>query len=118
MKFIVDECTGPKVANWLSSLSYDLFSVPLQGRGMKDLQILEKANLENRIIITNDKDFGELIFKNSHTHKGVIFLRLNDETSTNKILILKNLFENHLQLIDNQSFIVVTDELIRVAKIK
>lgn len=118
MKFIVDECTGPKVANWLSSQGYDLFSVPLQGRGMKDLQILEKANLENRIIVTNDKDFGELIFKNSHIHKGVIFLRLNDETSTNKISVLKNLFDNHFRLLNNQSFIVVTEESIRVAKMK
>lgn len=98
MKFLVDECTGQKVANWLSSLGYDLFSVPSQGQGMKDLQILEKANLENRIIITNDKDFGELIFKNSHIHKGVIFLRLNNETSANKISVLKNLFDSHLQL--------------------
>jgi predicted nuclease of predicted toxin-antitoxin system len=118
MKYIVDECTGPRVANWLLSLGFDVFSVPMQGRGMADLQILEKANLENRIIITNDKDFGELIFKDNHQHKGVIFMRIEDETSQNKILVLSNLFTNHLQLIDNEAFIVVTDNSIRVAKKK
>ncbi len=116
MKFIVDECTGPKVANWLSSLGFDVFSVPLQGRGMKDLEILEKANIENRMIITNDKDFGELIYKNSHLHKGVVFLRLTNETSANKISTLKKFFDSHSQLIDNESFTVVTENSIRVAK--
>lgn len=116
MKFVVDECTGTKVSLWLKSLGFDIFSVSLDGIGMKDSEIIEKAKNENRVILTNDKDFGELIFKNNIPHKGVIFLRLDDETSTNKILVLDNFFKNHFHLINNESFIVVTETSIRLAK--
>lgn len=63
MKFIVDECTGPKVAKWPKSIGYDILSVYDESRGADDETIITKANKENFILITNDKDFGELIFK-------------------------------------------------------
>ena len=59
MRFLVDECTGPVVARWLSSRSHDVFSVFDDARGMTDDEVLAKAIAEQRILITNDKDFGE-----------------------------------------------------------
>ena len=41
-------------------MKYSLFILKIEE--MKDGNILEKANAENRIIITNDKGFGEMIF--------------------------------------------------------
>jgi predicted nuclease of predicted toxin-antitoxin system len=64
-------------------------------------------------LITNDKDFGELIFKNRQSHYGVIFLRLTDETARNKVLVLKNLIQNHQQIIEKGHFVVVTEKSIR-----
>lgn len=51
MKFLVDECTGPSVSSWLRSLGYDVYSVYDQNPGMSDKNIIEKAHIENRIII-------------------------------------------------------------------
>ena len=62
MRFLVDECTGPRVADWLKKQNYDIFLVFNEARGMDDERILEKSFLENRILITNDKDFGEMSF--------------------------------------------------------
>ena len=118
MKFIVDECTGSRVADWLIEKGFDVFSVSKQGRGMKDVQILQKATEEQRIIITNDRDFGELIFKNGLPHQGIVFMRLNDETSDSKIKVLSRLFETSLDLINNTHFIIVTEESIRVRMIR
>ncbi|MCH8319232.1 MAG: DUF5615 family PIN-like protein, partial [Bacteroidetes bacterium] len=39
MRFIVDECTGPNVANWISDNGYEVYSVYTQNRGMKDENI-------------------------------------------------------------------------------
>ncbi|GAB3933288.1 DUF5615 family PIN-like protein [Larkinella terrae] len=114
MKFIVDECTGPRVADWLLEKGFDVFSVFRQGRGMKDIEILQKAVDEQRIIITNDRDFGELIFKNGLPHQGVVFMRLGNETSGNKIEVVSRLFETNIDLINNSNFITVTEESIRV----
>lgn len=63
MKFIVDECTSPSVARYLISLGFDVYSLSDTSPGWKDEQVLQKANEESRILITNDKDFGELIFR-------------------------------------------------------
>ncbi len=60
MKFIVDECTGPSVANFLIEQGHDVFSVYDSARGIPDKSVLEIANLEDRVLITNDKDFGIL----------------------------------------------------------
>ena len=59
MRFLVDESTGPTVAEWLSGQGHEVFSVYESARGLDDDAIVQKAHLENWILITNDKDFGE-----------------------------------------------------------
>ncbi len=115
MRFLVDECTGPSVASWLRSLGYDVYSVYDQNPGMSDKDIIEKAHIENRVIITNDKDFGEMVYRIGKTHAGVILLRLEDERSKSKKQILSYIIENYQGEIDN-SFIVATEQRIRIAR--
>ena len=43
MRFIVDECTGPKVAQWLRDKGHEVFSVYEEARGIDDDQIIKKA---------------------------------------------------------------------------
>ena len=68
MRFLVDECTGPKVALWLRDQGHDVFSVYDEARGIDDGTILDKAFSENWILITNDRDFGERVFRERHPH--------------------------------------------------
>ena len=58
MRFLVDESTGPRVAAWLCQEGHEVFSVYDQARGMADEEIIQKAFIENWILMTNDKDFG------------------------------------------------------------
>ncbi len=62
MRFLVDECTGPAVAEWLSNQKHEVFLVFEEARGMDDDDIILKALEENWILITNDKDFGEKVY--------------------------------------------------------
>ena len=55
-----------------------------QARGIDDDTIIQKALEENWILLTNDKDFGEKVFRDSRLHRGVILLRLEDERSASK----------------------------------
>lgn len=109
----MDECTGPTVAKWLNTEGHDVVSISPDRKGITDKEILKIAVEEIRILITNDKDFGELIFKHKLPHSGVIFLRLSDETAKNKILVLKNLIDHHNKIIDKGRFVVVTENNIR-----
>jgi len=113
MKFIVDENAGPSVAKWLASIGYEVFSVYDETPGIPDEEILAKAHEENFIVVTSDKDFGELVFKNNLPHRGVILMRLVKESAPNKIRVMQSLLE---QLSDQlpDRFVVVTEGGVRV----
>lgn len=64
MRFLVDECIGTSVADWLKSEKHEFFSVFEQWRGVSDHEIIEKCQNEDYILITSDKDFGEMVFRN------------------------------------------------------
>ena len=101
--------------NWLRQRGYEVFSVYEQARGIADDEIIAKANSEKWILITNDKDFGEKIFRDQKSYQGVILLRLEDERAKNKIVSLQQLLENHSDKVKN-NFIVVTENRVRIAK--
>jgi predicted nuclease of predicted toxin-antitoxin system len=115
MRFLVDECTGPAVAQWLREQEHDVFSVYEQARGVDDDEVLKKAVEENRILITNDKDFGEKVYRERKLHRGVILLRLEDERTTSKIDVLQRLLRDYTgRLADH--FVVVTGTTVRFAR--
>ncbi|MEC4816761.1 MAG: DUF5615 family PIN-like protein [Scytonema sp. PMC 1069.18] len=114
MRFLVDECTGSIVARWLRDQGYEVFSVYDEARGISDDVVLQKAFVENWTLITNDKDFGEKIFREGNPHRGVIFLRLENERATNKIEKLQLLLENYADILPEQ-FVVVTENKVRFA---
>ena len=114
MRFLVDECTGPAVASWLRDQTNDVFSVFDEARGMDDEDIIRKALAEQRVLITNDKDFGDKVYRDRRLHRGVILLRLEDERPASKIRLLSRLLEAYPDKITD-SFLVVTEKQVRFA---
>ncbi len=114
MRFLVDECTGPNAAAWLRGQGYEVFSAYEQSRGADDDTLIEKAFTENWILITNDKDFGEKVYRERRPHRGVVFLRLNDERAANKVLVLEQLLAYYTEQLADR-FVVVTDDRVRFA---
>lgn len=88
MKFITDENLGIKVPKYLKGLGFEVISAIEVALSKPDTDILRLANKENRILLTTDKDFGELVFKDKLVHSGVILLRLKDESVENKKKVL------------------------------
>ena len=114
MRFLVDECTGTKVAQWILEQNHTVFSVYEQARGMIDEDVIEKAHSENWILITNDKDFGEKVYRERRPHRGVVFLRLEDERAIIKVETIRRLLERYAdQLADH--FVVATETKVRFA---
>lgn len=113
MRFLVDECTGPKVAQWLHSEGHEVVSVFEDHRGLDDEYILQRAQAERRILITNDQDFGERVFRRGETHDGIILLRLQDERSVVKIETLQRVLSLHSDKIIGR-FVVASETRIRI----
>ena len=115
MRFLVDECTGPKVAQWLRDQGHEVFSVYDEARGLDDSAILGKAFSENWILMTNDRDFGEKVFRELHPHRGVVFLRLLDERPAAKIDAIRKLLESYADQLTDR-FVVVTESQVRFSQ--
>jgi predicted nuclease of predicted toxin-antitoxin system len=65
--------------------------------------------------VTNDKDFGDQIYREHKPHHGVVLLRLDDERAKNKIGVLRRLLNSYANRLTDQ-FVVVTEEKVRFAK--
>jgi predicted nuclease of predicted toxin-antitoxin system len=115
VRFLVDECTGSSVAHWLREQGHVAFSVYDEARGIDDDVIIQKASEENWILITNDKDFGARVYREHHSHRGVVFLRLKDERANNKIETLRRLLDGYADRLADH-FIVVSETRVRFAK--
>jgi predicted nuclease of predicted toxin-antitoxin system len=114
MRFLVDECTGPAVARWLEERGHDVFSVYDDAPGIEDAEVLRRAHEEERILITNDKDFGGKVYRERYPHSGIVLLRLDNERSQNKISVLRRLLEEYADRLPDH-FVVATAEQVRFA---
>ena len=114
MKFLLDESAEFRIAAFLINAGHDVTTVLHDHpRALTDAEVLAIASFEGRILITNDRDFGELIFRKSLPHAGVIYLRLPlPSTVEDKIVRLSRLLVSHKDRLDQ--FLVVTPRGIRV----
>ena len=84
LKFLIDESCGKKLYSFFKSKSIDALFVGDLFPEARDNKILEFSEKEKRILITNDKDFGELVFRLGRPSAGVIFLRLKVDNPENR----------------------------------
>jgi predicted nuclease of predicted toxin-antitoxin system len=82
VRFIVDESSGVTVARYLQSAGHDVLYVGDVMPQADDNEILELALAEKRVLISNDKDFSELVFRGGFEHSGVLLLRLQEKDPT------------------------------------
>ena len=114
MRFLVDECVGPSVVRWLRDNNYDATSAYEECHGWEDESILEKACSEGRIIVTMDKDFGDMVFRMKLQHCGIMLLRCGYCGSAKKISMMKNVL-SHPESELSGNFVVVTETAIRIS---
>jgi predicted nuclease of predicted toxin-antitoxin system len=110
MKFLADANTPRLLIEALTSLEHEVFwayTVP----GTPDIELIEKAARERRVIITFDKDFGELVFKRGHS-VGVVLIRLRDTSMRDTVSLVMSLVSGESENL-NRLFCVVENTRIR-----
>lgn len=111
--FLVDESCGRKLSVFLRKHGFDALFVGDIFPSTLDQDVLSYARTEQRVLITNDKDFGELLFRLRLPSAGVIFLRLQQDTVLHRqqvVLDVITKFSHEL----STSFITVTEGKIRI----
>ena len=100
-KIVIDVGVGKIIEEWLSQQNFEVLSIRNLNHEMRDLDILKLANKRNALIITMDKDFGELVYKQFSFHHGVLLLRLEDAVAEEKLSVIQNIFPTHYSQIKN-----------------
>jgi predicted nuclease of predicted toxin-antitoxin system len=75
--------------------------------------VLSRANADERLLVTLDKDFGELVFRLGRISTGVLLLRLSGLASSEKAAILSEALSEHGNQMPT-AFTVITPGLVRI----
>jgi predicted nuclease of predicted toxin-antitoxin system len=114
MKFLLDESAEFRICAFLEGLGHDVAAIAYDfPSSLADEEVLDIATRSQRILITNDRDFGELIFHHGRPHAGVIYFRLPlDSSAAEKIAWLQRLLDGHADELGK--FIVITPRGVRI----
>ncbi|MDP2753719.1 MAG: DUF5615 family PIN-like protein [Nitrospirota bacterium] len=115
LNFLVDVGVGKKVEEWLKENGYDVKTVRSIDPKAKDTEILKIAISESRMVITMDKDFGELVFKSGKSHAGVLILRMEDANGNEKAEIIRKILHEYEDKMKNR-FCVFQDGRLRISR--
>ncbi len=113
MRFLVDRCAGRRLAEWLSNNGHDVVEAQTLGSDPGDRALLERAGAEDRVLVTMDKDIGELIYLRRVSHSGMILLP--DVRVPQRIEAVKAVLEGHHQALEERSVVTVRGGRIRIS---
>lgn len=111
MDLLADEC----VVDHLREEGYKVLYVAEMAPSISDSMILKKANKKNALLLTADKDFGELVFRQNHITAGVLLFRLAGLSQMEKTKIVSSVIRKHSSELF-QSFTVVSRGMVRIRK--
>lgn len=117
VKFLVDESSGKELCNNLIAKGYDAVYVSDVIPGSPDDEVLKFAEREGRTLITNDKDFAELVFRLRKPSSGAILLRLKRDVPKTRTDYLLSLIQGQENKLPGR-FTVLTEMGNRVKRIE
>ena len=95
MKLLANENFPLKSVIYLKEKGYDIRAIGVDNSSIKDSDVIAIAIREDRLILTFDRDYGDLIFKHNYRpDEGVIYLRLGEFHPEQPGQIIENLISN------------------------
>ena len=113
MKILADENVAKDIVGWLRSIGHDVLFAAEAQPGALDTDWTTRSEREQRLILTSDKDFGELVFRDGLTSHGIALLRLDDLT-VSQILSRLQAVWSVVEANPSGHFIVITETRVRV----
>ena len=107
MKLLADENIPASVVMALKEEGYDIRWIRIESPGISDIDVMRYAHDEKRILLTYDKDFGELALKDPHhPSSGIILVRLSRKNPElmaeyiRQVLTSRDDWQGHFSVID------------------
>lgn len=114
MKFLTDVNASGIAAQWLAEQGHDVVPVSERNSRMDDEEILRWAVAEDRIIITTDQDFEEMIWREGKSHKGI--LRLENLPRSERKALLQDVLAHHGLDLASGAIVIAMSRRIRIRR--
>ena len=95
MKFLADESCDFAIVKGLRSAGYDVEAIIEEKPGALDSEVLRIAVERDRILLTEDKDFGEWVFAHKSATAGVVFIRYPSKMRSGMIEVVVELVNQY-----------------------
>ena len=113
MRIVADESVEAYVIVALATAGHEILDICIASPGIGDDEVLRIAFARGEVLLTNDKDFGDLVFLHDHPHLGVVLMRLHGmkpRERTARMVMLIGLHEKELQ----DAFTTVRTKTVRI----
>ena len=118
MKLLADMGVSQTVVKALGQMGYDAKHLRDEGlQCLPDPLIIEKAKLEERVILTFDLDFGDLMAASKADLPSMIIFRLKNTSPQFVLNRLQNILENCAEELNVGAVVIVSDERYRVRRL-
>ncbi|MDL1969922.1 MAG: DUF5615 family PIN-like protein [Candidatus Desulfofervidaceae bacterium] len=115
MKFVADENIDKMIVDLLREEGYEVIYIPEISPTISDEEVFRLANKEKALLLTADKDFGELVFRQKIVSYGVILIRLAGLSAKKKAEIVTAAIKHYCHEL-TCNFTVITQKTIRIRK--
>jgi len=113
MNLLADESVDGPIVRRLRRDRHKVLYVAEMTQGISDDKVLAEANRIKAVLITADKDFGELVFRRKRLFSGVILIRLAGQSRKIKSSIVSKVLKDHADEMA-QAFTVISRSSIRI----
>lgn len=94
MNLLANEGVDRPIVERLRRDGHDVVYVAELSPSITDDEVFQQANDRSALLITADKDFGELVFRQGRLHRGVVLLRLAGLSNATKAEIVAVVFRD------------------------
>jgi predicted nuclease of predicted toxin-antitoxin system len=95
MNLLADECCDALLVHDLRSHGHDVLYIKETAPGAGDQTVLQMSAAQQRILLTEDKDFGELVVRLKLPAYGIVLLRISPADTALKLARLRDLLAHH-----------------------
>lgn len=115
MNILADESVDQQIIEYLRNDGHAVWAIVETGPGVSDTDVLELAKSKKAVLLTADKDFGEMVFRQRQITEGVIFIRLAGQSQKRKAEIVSSVVKRHGEELF-RAFSVITPGGTRIRK--